>query len=227
LWAAFISCELNESTTALEHAQALSDLAATQPVWSGLADIYMGRAALLQGRWEVGKSYLQQAVAFLKETGLQAELIRTKLDEAGIFAHQGQIDQALPLVDSTIADSEELAQIRCPAQLRRAELLARGGADVPTVEAAYRDTIESARTQGAKYYELCAITSFARWLKSQERALEAQAILADIYDWFTEGYDASVLKEAKSLLDELSNKTNTIIRHKSRKGRSGGPLADR
>ena len=29
-------------------------------------------------------------------------------------------------------------------------------------------------------------------------------MLADIYDWFTEGFDTTDLKEAKALLDQLS-----------------------
>jgi tetratricopeptide (TPR) repeat protein len=226
LWSAFISCELNDSMSALEHAQTISGLAATQPVWSGLADIYMARALMLQGSWEVGKSYLQQAVAFLKEIGLQAELIRTKLDESEIVAHQGQVDEAISLVNSAIVDSEELAQIKCRAKLRRAELLAQCVGDIPIVETAYRDAIESAQMQGAKYYELISITSFARWLDLQNRAPEAQTILAEIYQWFTEGFDVSALKEAKILLDELSSKTSVNMRHKSRKGRSGGRSAN-
>ncbi len=33
---------------------------------------------------------------------------------------------------------------------------------------------------------------------------EARAMLAEIYNWFTEGFDTADLKDAKALLDELS-----------------------
>ena len=33
---------------------------------------------------------------------------------------------------------------------------------------------------------------------------EARAMLAETYNWFTEGFDTAPLKEAKALLDELS-----------------------
>ena len=46
-------------------------------------------------------------------------------------------------------------------------------------------------------------TNFARWLKTQERAVEARTMLLEIYGWFTEGFDTVALKEAKTLLDEL------------------------
>jgi predicted ATPase len=46
--------------------------------------------------------------------------------------------------------------------------------------------------------------SLARLLAKQGRRDEARATLAEIYDWFTEGFDTTDLKDAKSLLDELS-----------------------
>src|SRR5438309_1891333 len=74
--------------------------------------------------------------------------------------------------------------------------------------------------QGAKYYELQATTSFARWLESQGRAGEVQTVLAEIYGWFTEGFDTPALREAKALLDELNNKPSAPRRsNKSRKDR--------
>ena len=33
---------------------------------------------------------------------------------------------------------------------------------------------------------------------------KARAMLADIYGWFTEGFDTPYLKNAKALLDELN-----------------------
>ena len=52
--------------------------------------------------------------------------------------------------------------------------------------------------------ELCATTSLARLLAKQDRGEEARAMLADIYNWFTEDFGVADLKEAKALLDELS-----------------------
>ena len=56
----------------------------------------------------------------------------------------------------------------------------------------------------AKAWELRATMSLARLLNEQGRRDEAHAMLADIYNWFTEGFDTSDLKEAKALLDELN-----------------------
>jgi predicted ATPase len=51
--------------------------------------------------------------------------------------------------------------------------------------------------------ELRAATSLARLLRKQGRIAEARDALAPVYNWFTEGFDAADLKDAKTLLDEL------------------------
>ena len=87
---------------------------------------------------------------------------------------------------------------------RRAELLARAGADTARVEATFRDALSVARGQGAKAYELRAATRFGRWLRDHGRAAEARELLAPLYASFTEGFDTRDLVEAKALLAELA-----------------------
>jgi len=71
-------------------------------------------------------------------------------------------------------------------------------------ETSFRKAIEIARSQSAKWWELRATTSLARLLLDTIRQDEAHAMLAEIYNWFTEGFDTADLKDAKALLDELS-----------------------
>jgi len=158
---------------------------------------------MFQGQWREGGRYLREAITFYKSVGLVSQLMSARLDEAELFAHEGRIDDGLGLLDEALADSEELLQIRSPALRRRADLLAQSGADASALEVAYRAAIECARAQGAKYYELQAATQFAKWLKLQSRTDEAKTLLAEIYGWFTEGFDTADLKDAKALLDEL------------------------
>ncbi len=67
-----------------------------------------------------------------------------------------------------------------------------------------RERPRVARREGARWLELRASISLARLLASRGRAAEARALLAPVYDWFTEGFDTPDLKEAKALLDELA-----------------------
>jgi predicted ATPase len=78
-------------------------------------------------------------------------------------------------------------------------------ANVADAETSFRVAIDTARKQRAKYTELCATTSLARLLRDSNRHDEAETMLAEIYNWFTEGFDTAGLKEAKALLDELTN----------------------
>ena len=66
-----------------------------------------------------------------------------------------------------------------------------------------RHAIELARNQGTKLWELRATSSLARLLRDTNRCDEARTMLAQIYNWFTEGFETADLKDAKALLDEL------------------------
>ena len=72
-------------------------------------------------------------------------------------------------------------------------------------QASFERAIQIARAQTAKSLELRATTSLARLLHDTNRRQETRAMLADIYGWFTEGFDSPDLKEAKALLDELES----------------------
>ena len=92
------------------------------------------------------------------------------------------------------------------AEMRRlrGELLLLGNNRAETEAAkCFRDAIEVARRQSAKSLELRATMSLARLLAQRGRRDEARTMLAEIYNWFTEGFDTADLKDAKALLDEL------------------------
>jgi predicted ATPase len=71
-------------------------------------------------------------------------------------------------------------------------------------EACFLKAIEIAQKQQAKSLELRATMSLARLWQQQDKQAEARQMLAEIYGWFTEGFDTKELQEAKALLDELS-----------------------
>ena len=71
-------------------------------------------------------------------------------------------------------------------------------------EACFKKAIEIARRQSAKSLELRAAISLSRLWQQQDRKAEAHKLLANVYNWFTEGFDTKDLQEAKVLLDALS-----------------------
>jgi predicted ATPase len=71
-------------------------------------------------------------------------------------------------------------------------------------EACFQQALAIARCQQAKSWELRAATSLSRLWQQQDKRDEARALLAPIYDGFTEGFDTADLREAKALLEALS-----------------------
>ncbi len=71
-------------------------------------------------------------------------------------------------------------------------------------EECFRQALDIARQQSAKSWELRASTSLARLWQKQGKREEARQLLAEIYNWFTEGFDTKDLQEAKALLGELA-----------------------
>ena len=69
----------------------------------------------------------------------------------------------------------------------------------------FERAIEAARKHNARIAELRATANLARLLAKQRKRDEARAMLAKIYNWFTEGFDTADLKDAKALLDELNS----------------------
>jgi predicted ATPase len=57
---------------------------------------------------------------------------------------------------------------------------------------------------------LRAATNLAHLWRGHGKRSEAYDLLAPVYNWFTEGFDTPVLKQAKALLDELSGSTHIM-----------------
>ena len=68
----------------------------------------------------------------------------------------------------------------------------------------FRRSLEVARAQGARLWELRSSMSLARLLKLQGKSRAGYEIVAPIYAGFSEGFATRDLQDAKSLIEELS-----------------------
>jgi adenylate cyclase len=96
----------------------------------------------------------------------------------------------------------ELLRLRAELNLQR---ISGSDTQLESAERNCREAIELATRMHPRSIELQATTSLARILRDTGRRDEARAILADIYHWFTEGFDTADLKDAKALLDRLAS----------------------
>jgi hypothetical protein len=72
-------------------------------------------------------------------------------------------------------------------------------------EACFLQAIKIARKQNAKLLELRATVSLSRLWQQQGKKKDIHKMLADIYGWFTEGFETKDLQEAKVFLDSLES----------------------
>lgn len=125
----------------------------------------------------------------------------------------GQIAEGLSLLAEALAFAEQSGERFFEAEIYRlrGELLLKSEAPQTEVEECWRQAIAVAQKQGAKSLELRAAMSLARLWQKQDKREEAQQMLAEVYGWFTEGFDTADLQDAKALLDELRQhlETNT------------------
>jgi predicted ATPase len=124
-------------------------------------------------------------------------------------ALRGAVNDALETVEEGLeVNPQELwcrpLTLTLPGELRLRDA-GNGGTRLESAERDFRGVIDLARKMSARSPELRATTSLARLLAKQSRREEARTMLAQIYGWFTEGFDTVDLKNAKALLDELGN----------------------
>jgi predicted ATPase len=123
---------------------------------------------------------------------------------AGAYAKVGRPGDGLNCLAEAAEIIETTDERLGEAQLHRlrGDLLDATG-DLPAAELSYRQGVEVARRQNAKLFELRAAIGLARLMGKQGRPADGRDLLAPIYNWFTEGFNAPDLKEAKVLLDSL------------------------
>jgi predicted ATPase len=171
-----------------------------------LASFMQGCTLTARGRAEEGIAEMRRGVS---DPRFAATLARTLLSVtlAETCGKNGRAQEGLDLVAKDLATAEQTGLRTTEAELHRLKgelLLIKEASNMAEAEQCLRTAIDVARRQGARLFELRATISLARLLAGQGGRQEARAMLAEIYNWFTEGFDTADLKDAKALLDELS-----------------------
>jgi predicted ATPase len=163
-------------------------------------------ALIHKGKVDDGVALLKIGLAVYEQGGGRTRCPDLKTALAEGMGRAGDLAGALGLID------EVISQVERPGWEERwyyAETLRIKGwmlalkGDLGAAERRYIASLDWARQQQAKSWELRTAMSYTRLMRDQGRAREAHDLLAPIYGWFTEGFGTKDLKDAKALLDEL------------------------
>jgi len=171
---------------------------------SPLASLFQGWALATQGRASEGAAILDAILSIILTLTRIPTYFHVLFAEA--YGNAGRVTDGLRHIEESLRLSDETGERTALAELYRLKgelILAQDATNIAEAEREMRTAIVVARAQSAKSWELRATMSLARLLANQNRRDDARAMLAEIYGWFTEGFDTPDLKDAKSLLDEL------------------------
>jgi predicted ATPase len=169
--------------------------------------IFQGWSKVRAGQVDDGLRQLRNGLEAMKRGGNRVYLAHriSLLTEACALA--GNRDEASASCDEAINTVHETGDEWFLAKIlsQRGELLLNGpGASEEQAEMYLKHALDVARRQRARWYELRASCDLARLWRNQGKPTQGRNLLAPIYGWFTEGFDALDLKEAKALLEELA-----------------------
>ena len=175
------------------------------------ARILRGWTLVEQGRGAEGLVLLRQGIAARQTIGAVVFLPFDLGLLAEAYRKEGQVEEGLQALAEALSLTERTGVCWQQAELFRlkGELVLHHTSQnltsrTPEAETWFRKALEIAHRQEAKSFELRATTSLARLWQGQGKRVEARELLAPVYNWFTEGFDTADLKDAKMLLDALS-----------------------
>jgi len=176
------------------------------PMFVGAGRFLSGCAWADSGDGTAGIAEMEQALVELAKigTGIGAPGFLTLFGDR--LRRVGRCDEALAFLGLGLGRSEAQGAPWADAELHRlhAQTLLDKGAGSDEAETHFGRSLEIARSQENRLFELRAAMDLARLRQRQGRRDEARALLAPVHAWFTEGFDLRDLQDARALLDELA-----------------------
>ena len=208
-FASYIGELRHEPEQVKANAQARLALSTESGYFTGraLSEIYLGWTDAIGGDLDGGIARMKRHMLELKAVGSEYISDRYFSFISTALGHEKRFDEGLGAIDESFQFLERTGQQFYEAELHRLRgelLLAQDPSGFAQAEKSIRTAIEISRRQHAKSWELRATTSLARLLAKQRKRDKARKMLAEIFDWFTEGFDTADLRDAKTLLDELN-----------------------
>jgi predicted ATPase len=195
------------ATTQLDEAAALAAEKGAL-LWNATGMTNQGCIWALTGKASDAVQMITSGMTAFRSTGSTVFTPWHLSNLAKAYAELGQFDDALRCLGEGMTAMETAKERWCEADIHRIAgdiALTSPAADAAKAEGYFERALTVAQARQAKSWELRAAMSMARLWRDQGKRDEARDLLTPVYGWFTEGFDTLDLKEAKTLLDELSS----------------------
>jgi predicted ATPase len=171
------------------------------PQYIALATMHRGWALAQLGGADEGIELGRQGIAMWRMLGAAVALPGILALHAESQLAGGQIRAALETTDEALIWSDKNSERAYDSSLRscRGEIFSAMG-ELDSAQEEFQFALSVARQQENRLQELRAATSLARLWRDRGKRSEARDRLAPVYNFFTEGFDTPVLRDAKALL---------------------------
>lgn len=195
-----------------ERVEELATLASTEgfALWAALATIWSGWIAAVQGRPAEGIAQIRQGLTARDATGARMPQATNLALLVEAYGKAGQVAEGLRLVAEALVTADTTGERVYEAELHRLQgelLLHQEPPDAVQAERCFQQALAIARHQQARSLELRASISLSRLWQRWGKCTEASTMLAEVYGWFSEGFDTVDLQEAKALLQALAQES--------------------
>ena len=198
-----------EATIVQEQAETLVTVSTEHgfPFRAAFGSILLGWAMVERGAGQAGIARIEEGIAAWQATGAKGLCAVWLGLRAAAYGKLGQREEALAILVEALRAVDDAGGHFYEAELQRLKgefLLQRSSDYQREAEACFQHAMTIAQSQGAKAWELRTATSLCRLWQRQGKHAQARQLLAEIYNWFTEGFDTADLREAKALFEELA-----------------------
>jgi class 3 adenylate cyclase/predicted ATPase/DNA-binding response OmpR family regulator len=180
--------------------------------WINCGRIFEGWTEIRRGKIDHGLEVLRAGILGWRKGGARLYLPFLLTLEAEACLESGRVEAALQAIEEALAVSRDTGECWAMAEVLRIKarlLQAMGHAEAQEIETILVNSLEIARHQQARCWELRASCDLARLWQDHGRDGKALKLLQSVYDQFTEGFDMADLRDAKALMGSLRRKAGT------------------
>jgi len=176
--------------------------------WQAYARLVKGVALSVSGRALEAIEFLNSGLAAARAMGANIAVAHHLTGLAVSHAELGEFDDAWRYIEEAERFQNHTGERSYDPEVWIAAgkfSLMPGAFDPVRAEQYLNRALEAARKKSLKGSELMTVLPLARLWRDQGRTREAYDLLSPIYNWFTEGFEWTYMKQAKALLEELKS----------------------